>query len=218
MTGDDFPLTTDEVCTLHQHTFRTIWFVNAFLHLTLIVHATSKLSLDVGELRSLVHKGFSRTLSLWILFNSVLGAALFSYKAATLWFFTDRMKVFPVLAYAMYLGIFFGPAAWSFLFALIAPFLAIAPDSAALIARVKKSFLLLGLFCSTLMMAVVTAQALRVEGKERFVLSILYFSSLAFNAALAMLAFGLICRKVYIISRLCLRLFTLITLIAVEYC
>jgi hypothetical protein len=203
MTGDDFPLTTDELCTVHQHMFRIIWFVNAFLDLALIAHATSKLSLDIGELRRLVRKGAPRTLSLWILMYGMLGTALFSYKAATLWFFADSTQVFPLLAHAILLGIFFGPFVWSFLFALVAPFLATAPDSAALIARVKKSFLLLALLCSTLMVVVMMVQALRVEGKERVTLSIVYLSSLAFDSVLAMLAFGLVCRKVDTFSFVC---------------
>jgi hypothetical protein len=211
MTGDDFPLTTDELCTVHQNTFRAIWLVNAFLFLTLVAHATSKLPLDVGELRRLVRKGAPRTLSLWILVNGVLGATLFSYKAATLCFFTsDHTKVFPVLGYALHFGIFFGPVAWSFFFALVAPFLATAPNSAALIARVKKSFLLLELLCSTLIGTVVMVQALRVEGKEKVMLSIVFLSSLAFDTVLAMLALGIVCRKVYTFSFVFV-LFTLIT-------
>jgi hypothetical protein len=213
MTGDDFPLTTDkEVCTIHQNTFRAIWLVNAFLFLTLVAHATSKLPLDVGELRRLVRKGAPRTLPLWVLVDGLVGTALFSYKAATLWFFTDHTKVFAVLANAMVFGIFFGPVTWSFLFALVAPFLATAPDSAALIARVKKSFLLLGLLCSALIMgAVVMVQALRVEGEERVVLSIVFLSSLAFDIVLAMLACGIVCRKVCTFSFLCVPFHTDIT-------
>jgi hypothetical protein len=120
VTGGDFHLTTDEVCTVHQNTFRAIWFVIAFLHLTLTAHATSKLPLDVGQLRRLVLKGAPRTLPLWILFCGVLGFPLYPYKAATLWFFTTDHTL---LAYAMLCGIFFGPVVWSFLFALVAPFL-----------------------------------------------------------------------------------------------
>jgi hypothetical protein len=200
MTGDDFPLTTDEVCTVHQNAFRAIWFIIAFLHLMIIPHSISKLPLDVAELRRLVRKGAHRTLPLWGLVFGVLGTALFSYKAATIMFFTHHTKVFPVLAYAMLCGIFFGPALWSFFFALVAPFLATAPDSVAIIARVKKSFLLLGLLCSTLAVTVVMVQALRVEGKERVMLSIVYLSSLAFNAVLSMFAFAIVCRKVYTFS------------------
>jgi hypothetical protein len=190
MTGDDFPLTRDEVCTIHQNTFRAIWFVNAFLYLTLVAHATSKLPLDVGELRRLVRKGDPRTLSLWILVNGMLGTSFCCYKAATLWFFTDHTKVFPVLAHAMHAGIFFGPVVWSFLFGVVAPFL-------ALVTRVKKLFLLLGLHCSTLVVAVAIVQALRAEGEERVMLNIVCLSSWAFDAVVAILALGIACRKVY---------------------
>jgi hypothetical protein len=200
MTGDDFPLTTDEVCTVHQNTFRAIWFVNTFLHLMQIAHAASKFTLDVGELRCLVRKGDPRILSLWILIDGVLGVIMCSYKAATLCFFTDHTKVFPVFVYAMLFGILFGPIVWSFMFALIAPFLATAPDSTAFIARVKKSFLLWGLLSSTLVVAVLMAQALRVEGKKRVSLSIVCLVSWAFDIVLAMLALGIVCRKVYTFS------------------
>jgi hypothetical protein len=210
MAGDDFPLTTDEVCTVHQNTFRAVWFVNAFLFLALIAHATSKLPLDVGELRRLVRKGAPRMLPLWILGTGVLGTALFSYKAATLWFFTHT-KVFPQLAYAMIFGTFFGPIVWSFLWALLAPFLATAPDCARLIARVKKSFLLLSLFCSTQVVAVLMVQALRVDGEGRVMLSTVFMASLAFNGVLAMLALGIVCRKVYTFSFVFVPFYTDIT-------
>jgi hypothetical protein len=199
MAGDDFPLTTDEVCTVHQNTFRAIWFLVAFLYLTLIAHATSKLPLDVRELRRLVHKGAPRTLPLWILIFGVVGTALCSYKASALCFFAHQTKVFQ-LAFAMLFGIFFGPSTWYFLFALVVPFLSNARDSVALIARTKKSFLLLGLCCSTVMVSVVMVQALRVEGKERVMLSTVFFSSLVFNCVLAMLALGIVCRKVHTFS------------------
>ncbi len=199
MTGDDFPLTTEEVCTVHQHTFRVIWFVNAVLFLTLTAHATSKLPLDVGELRRLVRKGGTLP-SLWILVLGVLGTAVCSYKAATLWFFPDHTKIFPAFAHAMFIGILLGPVCCSFFFALVAPFLATAPDSVALIARVKTSFLLLGLLCSTLVVAVAMVQALRVEGKERVMLSFVCLSSWAFDVVLEMLALGIVCRKVYTFS------------------
>jgi hypothetical protein len=198
MAGDDFPLTRDEVCTAHPQTLRAIWSVNALLYLTLIAHATSKLPLGVGKLRRLVRKGAPRTLSLWILVNGMLGTYFCSYKAATLWFFTDHTKVFPVLAHAMRVGIFFGPVTWSFSFAVVAPFLATARDSTALVARVKKLFLLLGLLCSILVVAVVViVQALRAEGEESVMLSIVCLSSWAFDTVLGMLALGSVCRKVY---------------------
>jgi Na+-driven multidrug efflux pump len=197
MTGDDFPLTRDEVCTAHPYTFRAIWFVNAFLYLTLIAHATSKLPLDVGKLRRLVRKGAPRTLSLWILVSGMLGTSFCCYKAATLWFFTDHTKVFPVLAHAMHIGIFFGPVWWSFFFAVVAPFLATARNSAALVACVKKQILLLGLLCSTLVVAVAIGQALRAEGEERVMLNIVCLSSWAFDTVVALLALGIACRKVY---------------------
>jgi hypothetical protein len=200
MTGDDFPLTTDEVCTVHQNTFRTVWFVTAFLFLTLIAHATSKLPLNVAELRRLVRKGAPRTLPLWILVHGMLGTVFCTYKAAALWFFTDYTKIFPLLAYAILYAILFGPVVWSFLFALVAPFLATAPDSAALIARVKKSFLLLGLLSSTLIMVVLMVQALGVGGKERVMLSIAILSSLAFDVVLGMITLGIVCRKVDTLS------------------
>ncbi len=200
MTGGDIPLTTDEVCIVHQNTFRTIWFVMAFLYLTLIPHATSKLPLNVAELRRLVRKGAPRTFPLWILVVGLLGTALHSYKAKTLWFSTDHSKVFPLLVHAILYGIFFGPVVWSFFLALVAPFLATAPDSAAIIARVKKWFLFSGLLCSTLMATVVMAQFLRVEGKERVMLSNVFLLSLAFSAVQAMLALGIVCRKVYAFS------------------
>jgi hypothetical protein len=221
ITGDDFPLTTDEVCTVHQNTFRAIWFVVAFCYLTLIPHATSKLPLDLGELKRLVRKGAPRTFPLWILVFGVVGTALFSYKAATLRFFTDHTKVFPQLqlAYAMLCGIFFGPVVWSFFFALVAPFLAAAPDSARLIARVKKSFLLLGLLSSTLVVAAVMVQVLRVEGKERVMLGVVFLSSLAFNVVLAMFGLGIVCRKVYTLSFVFASFHhTLISPVAVAYC
>jgi hypothetical protein len=212
MAGDDFPLTIDEVCTIHQNTFRAIWFVNAFLHLPLIAHATSKLPLDVGELRRLVRKGASRTLlSLWILVYGILGTSLCFYKAATLWLFNDHTKIFPVLAHAIFIGILFGPVSWSFFFALVAPFLGTAPDSKSLVARVKNSFLLLSLICSTLVVTVGMVQALRVEGKERVMLSIVYLSTWAFDIILAMLALGIVCRKVYTFSFVFVPFHTIIT-------
>ncbi len=170
---------------------------------TYIAHATIKLPLDVGKLIRLVRKGAPRTMSFWILVYGMLGTALCSLKAATLWFFSVHTKVFPVLGYAMLSAIFFGPVVWSFFFALVAPFLATAPNSAALIARIKKSFLLLGLLCSTLVVAVVMVQALRVEGKERVMFSIMYLSSLAFDIVLTMFALGIVCRKVYIYFLVC---------------
>jgi hypothetical protein len=158
-----------------------------------------------------VRKGAPRTLPLWILVDGVLGTALFSYKAATLWFFTDHTKVFAVLANAMVFGIFFGPVVWSFFFAIVAPLLATAPDSAALIARVKKSFLLCGFLCSTLIVAVLMVQALRVERKERVMLSIVLLSSLAFNCVLGLFTLGIVCLKVYTFSFVFLSFHTDIT-------
>jgi hypothetical protein len=43
-------------------------------------------------------------------------------------------------------------------------------------------------------------QALRVEGKERVMLSILFLSSLAFDVVLGMITLGIVCRKVYTFS------------------
>jgi hypothetical protein len=196
MVGDDFPLTTVEVCTIHERTFRAIWFVIAFLFVTLLPHAISKLPSDLGAVRRMVNKGAPRTLPLWCVAYAVLGSALYFYKAATLWLDSDYTKLLAHCTHAVMFGIFSGPLVWSFLFALISPFVATAPDSAALITRLKSAFVYMGLLTSLVIVAATGVQALQIEGKQRVVLSVVFLSSLAFDATLSFLALGVICRKV----------------------
>ena len=204
MTGDDFPLTFVEECSIPENTFRAIWFVFAFLAFAVIPHAISKLPLDVGELQRIVHHGGPRTLPLWFVAYGVFGAAFGFYKAAALWLSSDYTKLLAIVAHAILFGIYLGPCAWYFFIMLISPFLATAPESAALIILIKKAFMLSGLFSSMLIGAVTMAQAMRVEGEERAMLSIVFLSSLAFNIALAMLALGIVYRKVCAFSFLCM--------------
>jgi hypothetical protein len=203
MTGDDFPLTFVQDCSIPENAFRAIWFVFACLAFAIIPHAISKLPLDVGELRRIVHQGAPQTLHLWFVAYGVVGAAFGFYKGAALWLSSDYTKLLAIAAHAMLFGIFLGPCTWYFFIALISPFLATAPESASLIIRIKKAFMLLGLFSSILIGAVIMAQAMRVDGGERATLSIVFLSSLAFNVALAMLALGIVYRKVRAFSFLC---------------
>jgi hypothetical protein len=196
LVGDDFSLTTVEVCTIYERTFRAVWFVIALLYVTILPHAISKLPLDLGEVRVIVGKGAPRTLPLWCVAFAVVASALYFYKAATFWLDSDYTKLLAHCTHAVVFGIFMGPLSWSFLFALISPFVATAPDSAALIARLKSAFVYMGLLTSLVMVAATGVQALRFEGEERVVLSVVFLSSLAFCTTIYILALGFICRKV----------------------
>jgi hypothetical protein len=104
------------------------------------------------------------------------------YKAAALLLGSDDSKLHAIVAHAMLYGFFWGHVRGTFSSRRFSPFWRPQPpESAALIIRIKKAFVLSGLFSSMLIEAVIMAQAMRVAGKERATLSIVFLSSLAFK-------------------------------------
>jgi hypothetical protein len=120
----------------------------------------------------------------------VTGAPCYIIKAISLSKFSDPSRPLETIMFATSLSFYFGPFAWSFLYALFAPVLAGAPNSDELKRTMKRVFVVCGGLCALVNFVVTLVQLQSVEGEGRVAVSTVFFTSMGSIALLIMTVFG----------------------------